>query len=34
VHTTSYSISRILRSGQNEFLVYLKPLLQRAGAVL
>ena len=25
-HKTSYSISRILRSGQNEFLIYLKPL--------
>ena len=30
----SYSISRILRSGQNEFLIYLKPLVQRASAVL
>jgi hypothetical protein len=34
VHKTTYSISRILRSGQNEFLIYLKPLLQRASAVL
>ena len=33
-HKTSYSISRILRSGQNEFLIYLKPLAQRASAVL
>jgi hypothetical protein len=33
-HKTSYSISRILRSGQNEFLIYLKPLVQRASAVL
>jgi hypothetical protein len=33
-HKTSYSISRILRSGQNEFLIYLKPLVQRASAIL
>jgi hypothetical protein len=33
-HKTTYSISRILRSGQNEFLIYLKPLEQRASAVL
>ncbi len=31
---TSYSISRILRSGRNEFLIYLKPIAQRASAVL
>lgn len=31
---TTYSISRILRSGQNEFLIYLKPLAQRASQVL
>lgn len=31
---TSYSISRILRSGHNEFLMYLKPLAPRASAVL
>jgi hypothetical protein len=31
---TSYSISRVLRSGRNEFLVYLKPLVHRASAVL
>ena len=31
---TSYSISRVLRSGRNEFLVYLKPLAHRASAVL
>jgi hypothetical protein len=34
LHKTNYSISRILRSGQNEFLIYLKPLVQRASAVL
>jgi hypothetical protein len=31
---TSYSISRILRSGQNEFLIYLKPIAPRTTAVL
>ena len=31
---TSYSISRILRSGRNEFLIYLKPLAQRPSTVL
>lgn len=31
---TRYTISRVLRSGSNEFLIYLKPLLERAGAVL
>jgi hypothetical protein len=31
---TSYRISRVLRAGQNEFLIYLKPLAERAGAVL
>lgn len=30
---TRYTISRVLRSGSNEFLVYLKPLLEHAGAV-
>ena len=34
VHKRSYSISRIIRSGQNEFLIYLKPLMQRASAIL
>lgn len=29
---TRYAISRVLRSGTNEFLVYLKPLDERAGA--
>ncbi len=33
-HNTSYSISRILRSGRNEFLIYLKPLAHRASPVL
>lgn len=28
-----YTISRVLRSGSNEFLVYLKPLTERAGTV-
>jgi hypothetical protein len=31
---TRYTISRVLRSGSNEFLVYLKPLLERAGVVI
>jgi hypothetical protein len=31
---TRYTISRVLRSGSNEFLVYLKPLHERAGVVL
>lgn len=31
---TSYSISRILRSGRNEFLIYLKPISPKASAVL
>jgi hypothetical protein len=29
-----YSINRVLRAGQNEFLIYLKPLAERAGAVV
>ncbi|MGH2614022.1 MAG: hypothetical protein ACRDJC_02185 [Thermomicrobiales bacterium] len=33
-HNTRYTISRVLRAGQNEFLVYLKPLAERASAVL
>jgi hypothetical protein len=33
VQNTSYSISRILRSGRNEFLIYLKPLARRASAL-
>ncbi len=28
-----YTISRVLRAGSNEFLVYLKPLTERAGSV-
>ncbi len=31
---TRYTISRVLRAGQNEFLLYLKPLAERAGAIL
>ena len=31
---TRYTINRVLRAGQNEFLLYLKPLAERAGAVL
>lgn len=31
---TRYAISRILRSGSNEFLIYLKPMIERAGAAL
>ncbi len=31
---TRYIINRVLRVGQNEFLLYLKPLAERAGAVL
>jgi hypothetical protein len=31
---TRYAISRVLRSGANEFLVYLKPLTERASAIL
>jgi len=31
---TQYTISRILRSGSNEFLVYLKPGPERARAIL
>ena len=33
VQNTRYTISRILRVGQNEFLIYLKPLAERATAV-
>lgn len=29
--STRYTIVRVLRSGTNEFLIYLKPLLERAG---
>jgi hypothetical protein len=31
---TRYTINRVLRAGQNEYLLYLKPLAERAGAVL
>jgi hypothetical protein len=31
---TRYTISRVLRAGQNEFLIYLKPLAERASAAL
>jgi hypothetical protein len=31
---TSYTINRILRSGHNEFLIYLKPLAERASVAL
>lgn len=31
---TRYSISRVLRSGANEFLIYLKPLVERASPIL
>lgn len=31
---TRYSISRVLRSGANEFLIYLKPMIERASAIL
>jgi hypothetical protein len=33
VQNTRYTINRILRVGQNEFLIYLKPLAERATAV-
>ena len=33
-HGTRYAIVRVLRSGQNEFLLYLKPTAERAGAVI
>ena len=33
-NNTRYTISRVLRAGHNEFLVYLKPLAERAGAIL
>lgn len=29
-----YRISRVLRVGQNEFLIYLRPTAERAGAIL
>jgi hypothetical protein len=32
--STRYTISRVLRAGQNEYLVYLKPLADRSSAVL
>ena len=31
---TRYTISRVLRSGTNEFLIYLKPNVERTSAVL
>jgi hypothetical protein len=31
---TRYTISRVLRAGPNEFLLYLKPNAERAGAAL
>jgi hypothetical protein len=31
---TRYTISRVLRAGANEFLIYLKPSVERAGATL
>ena len=33
-HKTQYTISRVLRSGPNEFLIYLKPMANKAGAVM
>jgi hypothetical protein len=33
VQNTRYTINRVLRVGQNEFLIYLKPLAERATAV-
>lgn len=33
-NNTRYTISRVLRAGHNEFLVYLKPLADRVGAIL
>jgi hypothetical protein len=33
VHKTRYTISRVLRVGQNEFLIYLKPLADQAAAL-
>src|SRR3954452_13714626 len=34
VNKTRYTISRVLRVGQNEFLIYLKPLADQAAALL
>jgi hypothetical protein len=34
MQNTKYTISRILRSGQNEFLLYLKPFAERADAMI
>ena len=31
---TSYVISRVLKVGQNEFLIYLRPMSERAEAVI
>jgi hypothetical protein len=31
--STRYTISRVLRAGQNEFLLYLKPLAERAAVL-
>jgi hypothetical protein len=31
---TRYTISRVLRAGQNEYLVYLKPVAEPTGAVI
>jgi hypothetical protein len=31
---TRYAISRVLRSGANEFLIYLRPMVERASAIL
>jgi hypothetical protein len=33
VHKTRYTISRVLRVGQNEFLIYLKPLADQAAVL-
>jgi len=33
LHKTRYTISRVLRVGQNEFLIYLKPLADQAAAL-
>lgn len=32
--STQYTISRVLRVGQNEFLIYLRPMAEKAGAAL
>jgi hypothetical protein len=31
---TTYTISRVLKVGQNEFLIYLRPMAERAEAVI